>query len=312
MRTASTFASASSTRPWNGTVGRGPAIREVATGVQRAAIGDVEIAYETFGRRRDRPLVLIMGLATQMLGWHEELCELLAAQGFYVIRFDNRDIGLSTHHHETSDTPYRLEDLADDTAGLLDALGLASAHVAGTSMGGMIAQTLAIRHPRRVLSLTSIMSTPAPQIGPPTPEALEVLMASPPRDREDAARRRVEVFRVIGSPGYPVDADEVARLARRSYDRDHDPGTPRRQLTAVTASGDRTEALRALRVPALVIHGADDPLIQLEGGRATAAAIAGARLVVIEGMGHDLPRQLWPQIVAEIRELADAAEAQSR
>lgn len=276
--------------------------------MKHAAVGDVEIAYETFGRPTDPPLLLIMGLATQMLGWHEGLCELFAARGFYAIRFDNRDIGLSTHHHQTSDTPYRLEDLADDAAGLLAALGLDDAHVAGTSMGGMIAQTLAIRHPQRVRSLTSIMSTPAPQIGPPTPEALEVLMTAPPRDRDDAARRRVEVFRVIGSPGYPFDADEVADLARRSYDRDHDPGTPRRQLTAVTASGDRTEALRALRVPALVIHGAEDPLIRVEGGRATAAAIAGARLVVFDGMGHDLPRRLWPQIVDEIRALADAAD----
>lgn len=178
-------------------------------------------------------------------------------------------------------------------------------------MGGMIAQTVAIRHPRRVRSLTSIMSTPAPHIGPPTPRALSVLMMPPPTDREDAARRRMEVFRVIGSPGYPFDADTVAELARRSYDRDNDPGTPRRQLSAITTSGDRTEALRGLRVPTLVIHGADDPLISVDGGKATAAAIDDARLVIFDGMGHDLPRPLWPRMVDEIAALTHAADEAS-
>lgn len=274
--------------------------------VKRATIGDVEIAYETFGSPTDPPLLLIMGLATQMLGWDEDFCRLLADRGFYTIRFDNRDIGLSSHCGEADD-PYQLEDLADDTAGLLDALGLDGAHVVGASMGGMIAQTLAIRHPRRVRSLTSIMSTPALQIGPPTPAAAAAVFMPAPTSREEAARRRVEVFRVIGSPGYPFDADAVAELARRSYDRDSDPGTPQRQLTAITLSGDRSDALRMLRVPALVIHGADDPLVGVEGARATAAAIPGARLVIIDGMGHDLHRLLWPRFVDEIAALAHSA-----
>lgn len=277
--------------------------------IGRAAIGPIELAYQTFGSPADPPVLLIMGLATQMLGWDEGFCELLAAEGLYVIRFDNRDIGLSTHDPGTLEIPYRLEDLADDTAGLLAALRLDSAHVVGASMGGMIAQTMAIRHPRQVRSLTSIMSTPAPHIGQPTPEALAVLMMQPPTDREDAARQRVKVFRVIGSPGYPFDADAVAELARRSYDRAHDPGTPGRQLAAITVSGDRTAALRTLRVPALVIHGAADPLVGVDGGRATAAAIAGARLVIFEGMGHDLPRPLWPRIVEEITALIRGVDA---
>lgn len=277
-------------------------------GVNRASTGDIEIAYETFGSPADPPLLLIMGLATQMLGWHEEFCALLAGQGFHTIRFDNRDIGLSTHCRQPTDLPYTLDDLADDTARLLDALGLDDAHVVGASMGGMIAQTVAIRHPQRIRSLTSIMSTPAPDIGPPTPEAMAMLMMPPPTDREDAARRRVEVFRVIGSPGYPFDADAIAELARLSYDRDDDPGSPGRQLAAVLAAGDRTDALRALRVPTLVIHGADDPLIGVDGAKATAAAITGARLMIIDGMGHDLPRPLWPQIVGEIATLAHAAD----
>jgi pimeloyl-ACP methyl ester carboxylesterase len=281
-----------------------------------ANLGEIDIAYETFGSPSDPPVLLIMGLATQMLAWRDEFCRLLAAEGRYVVRFDNRDTGLSTHHDQapvpnlravaagdTSTATYTLADMADDTAGLLGALEIESAHLVGASMGGMIAQTVAIRYPERVRSLTSIMSTPGPHVGRATPAASAALMLPPAENRDDAVRRTLSVYRVIGSPGYPLDEQEIADLARRSYDRAHDPLSAVRQLAAIYASGDRTGALGALRVPALVLHGEDDPLVGLDGGRATAAAIAGARLITYPGMGHDLPRALWPEFIAEIAAL---------
>jgi pimeloyl-ACP methyl ester carboxylesterase len=285
-------------------------------------VGPVEIAYETFGDQSDPPLLLVMGLASQMLLWHEDLCRALVARGFFVVRFDNRDIGLSTHLHDapppdvmaalmgdTSSASYTLEDLADDTVGLLDGLGLTRpVHVVGASMGGMIAQTLAIRHPERVASLTSIMSTPGPAIGAPTQEAVAVLLAPPATSREEAVQRSLTAYRVIGSPGYPLDEEWLSGVAGAAYDRAYDPVGVARQLVAIQASGDRTPALRELDVPTLVVHGEDDPLVQVEGGRATAAAVPGAELLVVPGMGHNLPRQLWPQLVDAIAALADRAE----
>ncbi len=291
---------------------------------RRVRVGELEIAYETFGSADDPPLLLIMGLASQMLAWPDEFCAALADAGFYVIRFDNRDIGLSTHlthvrppdpmklfRGDTSDATYRLEDMADDAVGLLTALGIQRAHFVGASMGGMIAQTVAIRHPDRTLSLTSIMSTPAPNIGPPTQRAQAALMLAPPTNREEAGRRTVEVFRIIGSPGYPFDEQRVADMGRRSYDRASDPAGVMRQLAAIGASGDRTAGLRKLNVPALVIHGADDPLVTVEGGQATAAALSGSRLIVVPGMGHDLPRAVWPVVVEAIAALAKDAGPRS-
>jgi pimeloyl-ACP methyl ester carboxylesterase len=284
--------------------------------------GDVDIAYETFGTPADPPLLLIMGLGVQMLGWREPLCESLADEGLFVIRFDNRDVGCSTHFDDGpqpdlfalmggdgSSAPYRLEDMAHDALGLLTGLGIESAHVVGASMGGYIAQTLAIKAPERVRSLTSIMSTPSVAIGEPTDEAKAVLLTPPTNSREDAAERAVAVMRVIGSPAYPFDEVEVAESARRAYDRDPDPRGALRQLAAIIASGDRTEALRALRMPALVIHGEADPLVGVAGGRATAEAIPGARLLTIPGMGHDLPRALWPRLVEAVASLARRADA---
>ena len=285
-------------------------------------VGPVEIAYETFGEPTGRPLLLVMGLGTQMLAWHEEMCASLVGRGFHVVRFDNRDIGLSTHLHDapppdvmaalggdTSSASYTLEDMADDTVGLLDGLGLTDpVHVVGASLGGMIAQTMAIRHRSRVASLTSIMSTPALSIGPPTQEAVATLFAPPATTRDEAVQRALTTYRVIGSPGYPLDEQWLSRIAGEAYDRGHDPLGVARQLMAIHASGDRTPALRELDVPTLVVHGEDDPLIQVEGGRATAAAVPGAELLVVPGMGHNLPRGLWPQLVDAISALADRAE----
>ena len=287
---------------------------------------DVEIAYETFGDPSGRPLLLVMGLASQMLHWHEDLCRLLVDRGFHVVRFDNRDIGLSTHltdappadvlaalGGDTSSASYTLDDLADDIVGLLDGLGLADpVHVVGASMGGMIAQTLAVRHPDRVASLTSIMSTPSPAIGAPTEAATAVLLAPPATDREQAVQRTLGAYRVIGSPGYALDEAWLADIAGQSYDRGYDPPGVARQLLAVAASGDRTAALAGITAPTLVIHGEDDPLVQLEGGRATAAAVPGAELMVLPGMGHNLPRELWPTFVDAIVAVADRAEQPRR
>jgi len=278
----------------------------------------IEIAYETFGQPDGRPVLLVMGLGTQMLAWHEDFCRELASRGCFVVRYDNRDAGLSTHLHDApapdvmaalggdlSSASYTVDDLADDAAGLLDALDLASAHVMGVSMGGMIAQSLAARHVKRVLSLTSIMSTPSPQIGPPTAEATAALLAPPVTSREEAVERAVATYRVIGSPGYPLDEPWLRGIAGQAYDRAYDPVGVMRQLMAIQAGGDRTASLAGVRAPALVVHGEDDPLVGVAGGRATAAALPEAELLVLPGMGHNLPRELWPQILDAFEATAD-------
>ena len=294
--------------------------------IQTASAGDIELAYERFGDPADPPLLLIMGLATQMLGWPADFCAALVERGLHVIRFDNRDIGLSTHIQDApapdvaaafagdpSSASYTLWDMADDTAALLDALGLESAHVVGASMGGMIAQTLAISHPSRVRTLTSIMSTTGdPAVGHASEAAVGVLMAPPARTREEAIERALSGYRVIGSPGYPLDEDALRERAGLSFDRAHDPPGVGRQLVAILASGDRTERLRTLSVPTLVLHGAADPLVAPSGGEATAAAIPGAELVLLDGMGHDLPRPVWPELVERIAAHVARAESAPR
>ena len=288
--------------------------------VQTAPANGIEIAYETFGDPSGRPLLLVMGLATQMLAWHEEFCGALVDLGFHVVRFDNRDIGLSTHLHDapppdvmaafggdTSSASYTLDHLADDAVALLDHLGIDSAHVVGASMGGMIAQTVAIRHPARVASLTSIMSTPSPAIGSPTQEAMAVLFAPPATSRDEAVARARATYEVIGSPGYPLDVAWLETISGEAYDRAYDPLGVARQLLAIHASGDRTPGLRELAVPTLVVHGDADPLVQVAGGHATAEAVPDAELLVLEGMGHNLPRELWPQITTAIAKTADRA-----
>ncbi|MCF6470352.1 alpha/beta fold hydrolase [Nonomuraea sp. MG754425] len=253
-----------------------------------------------------------MGLGAQLIQWDEGLCELLADQGHHVIRFDNRDAGLSTHFHDHGPPvpgaapPYLLDDLADDTAALLDVLGRPAAHIVGASMGGMIAQTLAIRHPGRVLTLTSIMSTPGPSVAPPTEAAAAVLFRRPPEGREAVLEQALRTWSTIGSPGYAQDREKIVEMAGRAYDRCFDPAGTARQMAAIMASGDRTERLAGVRVPTLVLHGEADQLVPVAGGRATAAAVPGARLVTYPGMGHDLPRELWPSVAAEITKLTSA------
>lgn len=286
-----------------------------------APANGIELVYESFGDPADPTMLLVMGLGVQMLGWDEELCELLAGRGFRAVRFDNRDVGRSTKIEggprpdlmaaamgDASSASYTLDEMAGDCVGLLDHLGVQAAHVVGVSQGGMIAQTLAIRHPERVLSLASIMSSTGDRaVGQPHPEALPTLLTSGPADREGFAESAVQVFRVIGSPGFDADEEKLRKLARASFDRGYYPEGTARQLLAILASGDRTETLRRLDVPTVVIHGTDDALIDVSGGKATAAAIPGARLELIEGMGHDLPRELWPRFVDLIAENAERA-----
>jgi pimeloyl-ACP methyl ester carboxylesterase len=287
--------------------------------VRKTHAGAVELAYETFGEPGRPPVLLVTGIGSQMIAWHEDFCTALAL-GRYVIRFDNRDVGESQWLDgevdlaaclagDTSSAVYTLEDMADDAAGLLDALGLESAHVVGASLGGMIAQTVAIRHPSRVRTLTSIMSTTGePGVATPTEEATQALLTPPAKTREEAGELIVGVRRVIGSPGFPRDEADIRERAGRAFDRGVNPAGFQRQLAAVYASGDRTEALRELDVPTLVAHGEEDPLIPVSGGRATAAAIPGAQLWTVPGMGHDLPRAIWPELIRRIDALADPVD----
>jgi pimeloyl-ACP methyl ester carboxylesterase len=290
-----------------------------------APANGIEIAYDEIGDPAGEPLLLIMGLATQLIHWDERFCRLLAERGYRVIRFDNRDIGHSTKI-EVGGRPgtaammlgfgtaaYRLSDMADDTAGLMDHLGIESAHVAGASMGGMIAQTLAIEHPERVRSLASIMSTTGNRrLAMPKLRAFGTLMATPPRNREGYAEQAVRTFRIIGSPGFPTRDELVRAAALAAYDRCFYPPGVARQIHAINTAGDRTRRLRELQVPTVVIHGSRDPLIRPSAGKATARAIPGARLRIIKGMGHDLPPQLWPALVDEIDSNAARAAGRGR
>jgi pimeloyl-ACP methyl ester carboxylesterase len=282
---------------------------------------DVTLCYETFGDSADPAMLLVMGLSTQMIGWPDEFCEQLAARGYFVVRFDNRDVGRSSQLkdfgvptikqlllRDKRAARYTLEHMAADGIGLLNHLGIERAHVVGVSMGGMIAQTIAVRYPDRVLSLASIISnTGARWSGQPSPRMYPLLLKRPPRDREGYVRHTVDVFTKIGSQGFPIDQDELRRTAERSFDRGLNPAGSTRQLAAIIASGDRTPLLRTITAPTVVIHGHKDRLVPTSGGRATAKAIPGARLVIIEGMGHDLPRGAWPQLLDAIEHNAARA-----
>jgi pimeloyl-ACP methyl ester carboxylesterase len=284
---------------------------------------DIELCYETFGDPSDPTVLLVMGLGTQMIAWHEDFCAQLVDRGFHVVRFDNRDIGRSTHltdvpaptvtqllRRDKRAAAYRLEDLAADAIGLLDHIGVEKAHVVGASMGGMIAQTIAAKYPDRVGSLVSIMSnTGSRWTGQPAFTVMPVLLKAPPKQREAYVDFIEKVHETIGSTELERDIESVRQMADVSYDRRQDPRGAGRQLAAILASGDRTAELKEIRCPTLVIHGTADKLVRPSGGKATAKAIPGAELMLIDGMGHDLPRAAWDRIIDGIVRMARRAGA---
>jgi pimeloyl-ACP methyl ester carboxylesterase len=285
---------------------------------------DVEIAYETLGEPGGVPLLMVHGLGQQLVGWHPDLLAELVARGYQLAIFDNRDAGLSTHFlgspdigellaRDASSAVYTLTDFADDTAGLLDALGWDTAHVLGVSMGGMVVQTLATRHPHRIRSLTTVMATTGAEgIGQATDEALATLVSPPALTRDDYIANSVESSTVIGSTDFPIDHEHIRARAGKSWDRGYDPGASVRQVAAILASGDRTPSLSEVRIPTLVVHGTADPLVNVSGGRATAAAIQGAELLEVEGMGHDLPRAVWPRFLDRLDDVVARGENSSK
>ena len=292
---------------------------------QIARANGIELCYEIFGKDDAEPMLLIMGLGAQMILWDDEFCQQLASRGFRVIRFDNRDIGKSGKLTGGKplkplellklrflkiplEAPYRLRDMADDTIGLMDALGITSAHLVGASMGGMIAQEIAITYPQRVRSLTSIMSTTGnPKVPPPTREAGAMLMAPPPKTKEEFLIRFAQTWKVLRVGSFPLDEAKDRERAERIFARGLNPAGVGRQLRAILASGSRKERLRTVKAPTLVIHGTVDPLVRPEGGKDTAASIPGAKLMMVDGMGHALPIPMWPQIIDAIDQHAHGA-----
>ncbi|HSP38893.1 MAG TPA: alpha/beta hydrolase [Frankiaceae bacterium] len=291
-----------------------------------AEANGLSIAYETFGRPTDPPVLLVMGLGTQMIAWPDELCERIADRGYFVVRFDNRDVGLSTHLSELPAPalrdlitnrrrpPYRIEDMAEDAVGLLDELGITDVHLVGASMGGFIAQVIAANHPSRIRSLTLVMtSTGSRRVGHPKPKLfLRLLRRRVVTDRLGSVEAAVETFRIIGSQGYAFDEEHLRDLAGRSWDRAYDPHGYLRQLAAVLGQRNRTRQLQRLRVPTTVLHGLADPLVNVSGGLALARAIPGAGFIGFAGMGHDLPRPLWPRFAEEICRTAEQADESPR
>jgi pimeloyl-ACP methyl ester carboxylesterase len=296
---------------------------------QIARANGIDICYEIFGDANAEPMILIMGLGAQMVLWDDPFCEQLAARGFRVIRFDNRDIGQSSKLSGGKRlTPmellklrflkipvaasYRLRDMAEDTTGLMDVLGIKSAHLVGASMGGMIAQEIAISFPHRVRSLTSIMSTTGnPRIPPPTRAAAALLMAPPPTTREEYLARFAQTWKMLRVGRFPEDEAIDRARGERCFERGLSPAGVGRQLRAILASGSRKERLHTVKAPTLVIHGTVDPLVHPAGGKDTAASIPGAKLLMIEGMGHALPIPTWPQIIAAIDKHAHGASAKA-
>ncbi|MGI8434187.1 MAG: alpha/beta fold hydrolase [Nocardioidaceae bacterium] len=297
-----------------------PAVRRGAEQTVRVADG-VDICFDSFGERDDPTLLLVMGLGGPLLWWHDGLCEQLADKGFFVVRYDNRDVGRSTRleTHPVSRSrvvgafagsrtppPYTLSDMAADGVGVLDHLGVPRAHVAGVSMGGMIAQTLAIDHPDRVLSLTAISSTTGRRsVGWQDPRLFPMLLGKAATSREQAVARSSRTSQAIGSPGYPTPLEVTQQRAVETYDRGSNPAGVIRQMLAVLAQPDRTPALQRLTLPALVIHGLADRLVHVSGGRATGAALPNSELMLVPGMGHDLPEALWPVIAAAVARIAE-------
>lgn len=300
-----------------------------ATHEQFVKANGIELCCESFGAADAEPLILIMGLAAQMTHWDDEFCQQLADRGFRVIRFDNRDIGRSTRmtaHPPVGiqaviqaqlagrplPAPYLLRDMAQDTVGLMDAFGIGAAHIVGASMGGAIAQELAMNHPNRVRSLTSIMATSGdPSLPPPTPEAMAVLMAPPPKTRDEYIAAFARNWKVLRGPNFPEDEAKDRQRAERTFARGLNPPGVARQLHAIIASGSRKPRLKGITVPTLVIHGAIDPLVPPQAGEDVANTVPGARLVMIPAMGHALPIPLWPQIIDAIVDHARAAPART-
>ena len=285
----------------------------------KAEANGIEIEYETMGDPHARPLLLIIGLADQLIHWDDSLCEDLANRGHYVIRFDNRDSGLSTKCDGSvpgrgCSPTYSLDDMAGDAIGLLDALGIPRAHLCGASMGGMIAQCAAIRYPSRVLSLTSIYSTTGNRSLPrPNPDVMDLLLTPAPKDREGYVEYMVLFLRMTAGKGFVFDEAYARRISQRAYDRAFCPEGTARQLKAIANQTDRRQALATLTVPALVVQGTDDPLVAVEAGKDTADAIPGARLLLIEGMGHDLAcGGAWPRIAEAVAAHTIGAHAKDR
>jgi pimeloyl-ACP methyl ester carboxylesterase len=296
---------------------------------QIAHANGIDLCYEIFGDADAEPMLLIMGLGTQMIHWDDDFCRQLAARGFRVIRFDNRDIGKSSRLSGGKRltalellklrflkipvaAPYTLRDMAEDVIGLMDALHITSAHVVGASMGGMIAQEIAISFPQRVRSLTSIMSTTGnPKVPPPTREATAMLLAPPPSTKEEYFARYAQTWKILRVGSFPEDEALDRARAERTFERGLNPAGAGRQLRAILASGSRKERLRSVKAPTLVIHGTVDPLVRPEGGKDTAASIPDAKLMMIEGMGHALPIRMWPQIIDAIDKHAHAASAKA-
>jgi len=290
---------------------------------QNVGPSKIKMAYQRFGNPDLPPVFLIMGAGAQMINWPDGFCLELASHGLHLIRFDNRDAGLSTHFSDApipdfpaiqsgdfSTVSYSLSDMAADTVGLMDALGYDSVHLVGASMGGMIAQTIAIEYPHRVRTLTSMMSTTGnPLVGQPDYSVLAGLGAPAYDDRQAYINWQIKTRKAIGSPKYPLDEKTTAQIAGIAWDRDHDPLAMMRQTVAVIKSGDRTEQLRSIEIPTLVIHGKNDKMIDISGGRAVAAAIPGAELIEFEGMGHDLPKPLWPVFANRIDEVIHRVES---
>src|ERR1700682_3526617 len=296
---------------------------------QLARANGIELCYEIFGDANAEPMLLIMGLGAQMIHWDDDFCRQLAARGFRVIRFDNRDIGKSSRLSGGKRlgpvellklrflkipvaAPYTLFDMAEDVTGLMDTLGIKSAHLVGASMGGMIAQEIAILFPQRVRSLTSIMSTTGnPKDPPPTRQATAMLMAPPPATKEEYFERYAQTWKILRVGSFPEDEALDRSRAERTFQRGLNPAGVGRQLRAILASGSRKERLHAVKAPTLVIHGTVDPLVRPEGGKDTAASIPGAELLIVDGMGHALPIPLWPQIIDAIDKHAHGAAAKA-
>lgn len=291
----------------------------------KAKSNGIEIEYETLGNPSDPPILLITGLALQLIAWPDEFCKLLVDQGYYIIRFDNRDIGLTTKiewagipdiydiigkavRKEVTNAPYLLKDMAADTVGLLDALHIASAHIVGHSLGGMIAQTIAIEYPERIRSLVSLMSTTGRADLPlPDGEVFSQIMKMP-REREAAIAQVILIEKIITGDVFAFEEDRARNYAERSYDRSFYPRGVVRHLAAIFASGRRNEALQSVKTPALVIHGNRDPLIPIEGGKDTAKSIPGAKFLEIDGLGHYLSKAAWPTLIQAITQFIRQVE----